>query len=562
MRALHRPMPLRRVLRSVPEVAVAILAIACMSDPDPGDVVGDPTAEVAESGPIACADPGARSVARWDRKQADEQPIPGAYCSGGGLAVDDLDGDGRMDLFAPSEQTVQLWWGSGGGLFDEDAAASLASATLDMAVGAVPVDYDGDGDLDLFVTRWEAPNALLRNDGGRAFTDVSVASGLAGPSTRHQSASWADIDADGDLDLFVGTYGQWTIVLDGESAGGCDDHLPDPAELYRNEGDGTFTDISDLLPPEVHAGYTFASGFYDLDDDSFPELFVSNDDGLCGPSVLVDNVDGSTFTVDAGSQFHPASHDMGMAVGDLNDDELPDFALTSWKTVAVLRSTASDSQQNGALWIDAGSSLGITVDPTGDRTQHVYGWGAEFGDVDNDADLDLAMTFGYWSTYDGDGDPLRQADGLWIQGADGQFSNQAAAYEIDDNGISRSVVFADLNDDGWLDVSKRILDGVTPMYQSRCGAESWLRLRLVGEGANTRAVGARVRLYAGGVRQVRWQTAGSSGMYTGSPQELHFGLGAVEAVDRIDVVWPDGLVTTNAFDGGLAARQVVTLTHP
>jgi hypothetical protein len=539
------------------------LVVAC-SDKDSGPAAGS-TVSVDASGPIACVDPGLRSSERFASppKAAPQFDQPReANLFGGGMVIEDLDDDGFLDLFLPSDDWVQLWWGKPGGLYDctgngcpagqvDPNLHSLDGIKLNDSVGGSAADYDGDGDLDLVVTRWLLPPILLRNEGGRRFTDTTAVSGLGTHARRYQSASWADMDADGDLDLFLGTYGEFAKILEPD----CSDHLADGSELWRNEGDGTFTEVSDLLPPEltdpVAGGYVFASGWYDTDDDGFPELFVSNDDGLCTPSQLVTNHGGSSFTT---VDWHPQAHDMGMAVGDVNGDGQPDMALTSFQTVGLLESACDGGS---CLWIESAQAKGLAVDSVSEHTQQAYGWGAEFGDLDNDADLDLAMNFGWWQNFDGTMDPRQQADGVWIQDASGMFSDQGADWGVADPGISRGVVLADLNDDGWLDIIKRILDDDTKMYVSRCGSEGWLRIKLRDQGANTHAIGAKVTVTAGGKTQTRWMQSGSSGQYTGSPTEVHFGLGAATAAD-IDVEWPDGEHTVTK---GVDADQIVTLTR-
>ncbi len=527
---------------------LAVLLVACTGDDDVGGGAVDPPpvveAELVEGLVQECVAPGLRSDRHFDRRIGGEQPMQEANLVGGGLIVDDFDGDGLLDLFLPSEQTVQLWYGSGDGGFDETDSA-LTGIDLSNAVGGSAVDYDADGDLDLFVLRWEQPNALLSNEGGRSWIEVAASVGLGDTALKSQSGSWADIDADGDLDLFVGSYGEWTIVDVNTPGSDCSDHVAEPAELYRNEGDGTFTDISDLLPDEVHDGYSFMSGWYDLDGDSYPELFSVHDDGGCAPSVLVDNEGGKSLSVDVESGFHPRSHDMGMAVADLNGDELPDFLLTSWKDIAYVESQQVPVGANGVVWAEPADDLGLVPKYGVGTAEQVYGWGAEFGDVDNDTDHDAVMVFGFWSTYDGA--PLNQRDGLWLQDG-GQFDNvaQADQWQVNDLGISRGVVLADVNNDGWLDMVRRQLNGPTLMDLSRCGEESWLRVRLEAPGANPRAIGAMVRVTVAGESQVRWLHSGSSGLYSGSPLEVHFGLGSAESIDRLDVVWPDASMTSFA----------------
>ncbi len=530
--------------------------------------------EVETSGPIECANPSARDDAAYRAKVQPQAALDEALLHGGGLLAEDLDGNGYLDLFLPGESEQLLRWtreGAPDELFDVGDAA-LAGLPLSMAVGATAVDYDGDGDLDVYVTRWNEPNTLLRNESDRTFVDVSAEAFGDAPATTSQSASWGDLDGDGDLDLFVGTYGARIDDLNvTDPAPDCSDHRPDEAQLWRNEGDGTFTNISGQLPAAAHA-YTFMSGFYDLYDDGYPELFVANDDGLCGPSVLLDN-DGGRLSVVSGS-FDRQTHDMGMAVGDLNGDALPDFLLTSWNGLSFARSRLGASGEVG--WVDAADAAGFQVDgPSRDRPSQaqmgdqIYGWGAEFGDLDNDADLDAVALFGYWHYYTGAGNKQRQRDGLWVQGADGTFRDEARSWGLAENGVARGVVLADIDNNGFLDVIKRPLnvegaerfqiegsDRGIALHLANCAQEAWVRVRLQAPPPNTFAVGARVRVVAGEHDQVRWIQSGSSGMYSGAPLEAHVGLGSEERIDRLEVTWPDGAVSVVR---GLAARQLVTV---
>jgi len=551
-------------------LALLIGAAAGCSGPDPVDdplpSAGDDT--LIEKGVQTCADPAARDVQRFDRFTAADARAPGAFLhssflEGGGLLVEDLDGDGHIDVLFPGVTRVLLYWGRPGGAF-EDGTAALDGLPLSNAVGATAVDYDADGDLDVFVTRWLQPDTLLRNDGG-GLTDVTAAAfGSAPPALRSQSASWADVDADGDLDVFVGTYGVFTDLEVLQNSADCGDHVADPSVLWRNNGDGTFADASAALPPEVHQGYVFMSAWHDLTGDGTPELFTAHDDGRCGPSVLLHNV-GGAFSVDTTTEYSSDNrHDMGMGVADLNGDALPDFLLTSWNGTTLLQSTQTP---DGLAYIDWSASLGLepnAIDFEGGQSpgealpgMQIYGWGADLGDLDNDADLDAVMLYGYWSTYDGPGDPLQQDDGLW-RNDNGAFTDVAADWGVADNGVSRGLVLADLNADGFLDIVKRDLAGDSPVHLSRCGAAAWLTVRLSAPGANTHGIGATVKVTTGGTTQVRWIHSGSSAMYSGAPLQAHIGLGDVDRVDRLEVVWPDGAISR--FDD-VAARQAVTVVR-
>jgi hypothetical protein len=167
------------------------------------------------------------------------------------------------------------------------------------------------------------------------------------------------------------------------------------------------------------------------------------------------------------------------------------------------------------------------------------------------------MLFGYWNFYTGAGDPLQQNDGLWINDG-GQFRDEGPAMGVADPGVGRGALLVDLNGDGWLDLVKRSLNEPTPMYLSNCGDEAWVTVSLRAPSPNTHAVGATVRVISGESVHTRWIQAGSASMYAGHPPMAHVGLGMVDTVDAIEVVWPDGAVSRVE---GVAARQHLTLTR-
>ena len=280
--------------------------------PPPTDT-GTPPIDPAVLDPgqlVECPDPTLRETAHYTVRRSDYPgDLNGAYVWGGGAVVEDFDDDGDLDLFVTGDDRAQLWRSDGGSAFEDVSATALAGIPFSKAVGGSAVDYDGDGDLDILVTQWEAPTLLLENDGSGVFTDVAARAGLAGHSYKSQSSSWADIDADGDLDLFVGSYGEFTIIDRARASPSrtAADHLADPSELYRNNGDGTFTDITDHAarappqrPGEDTAAYarelrTLGSAWIDIDGDGLPELFTAPaTTGSVQPSVLLDNQGGAT----------------------------------------------------------------------------------------------------------------------------------------------------------------------------------------------------------------------------------------------------------------------------
>lgn len=208
---------------------------------------GTPTATtpapdlVVRSEPRVCDDPAPRATAAFDRHELPALPGTAHGLYGGGVTAADLDGDGWEDLLLTAETGLDLWWGTGDpqAPFAPPATDWFADLDLAFAVGTVAVDLDVDGRLDLVVSRWGAPNALLRNTGTR-FAAITPEA-MLGKAWRTQAATAADLDADGDLDLFFGGYGPTPATsFDPDMA------PADPAELYRNDG-GAFVDVSDML---------------------------------------------------------------------------------------------------------------------------------------------------------------------------------------------------------------------------------------------------------------------------------------------------------------------------
>jgi enediyne biosynthesis protein E4 len=521
------------------------------------DTATEPDETWTYSGPVVCPDPAPRAERAFDEHRLPHQTVTGNYLTGAGIVSGDFTGDGAVELFLPGEFSMQMWT-TEGGVFREITTWALPGLSLPNGVGGAAADHDNDGDLDILLTRFDDTSVLLDNDGHGTFEDISEGTGLEGTVHKSQSASWADIDLDGDLDLVVGNYGP---------------HIPDafepylergdPSELYLNNGDGTFTDISDQLTPTVHDGHVFMTGWFDVDGDQLPELFTVHDFGWARQSTLLWNRGGGVLESDSELElptgFHPNFGGMGFAVGDLNGDELPDFIQTSSRDISALLSSETALTTEGYMWTEWQEPLGFSLAEDQD-----FGWAAELVDIDNDTDLDVLALFGHWTAYP---KPLPQErDGLWLNhtdcvGADFCFEQRAGdiPWHLDHDGAGRGLVSTDLNGDGSLDLVKRELDGPTLVMQSRCGSEGWVVVRPRQAERNRFAIGAKVRVTHGDSSQVRWLHSGSASMYSSAPPEVHFGLGDHKIVDTLEVIWPDGTVST-AHD--VEPRQVVTVLRP
>ncbi len=370
-----------------------------------------------------------------------------------------------------------------------------------------------------------------------------------GGDWRSLCSTWGDMENDGDLDLFVCNYGR--IPSDPDLDDPTRFETANQAQLYENIGNGlTFVDQSHVYValPEVHDAYNAAAAWQDMDADGDNELLVLNDFAWARPSVLLWNEEGALELDDGGAGFGDDVAGLGLAVGDVDGDLLPDFLRTSRETLSLLIS------RGDGTWREEADDRGLVPDTGGDRSQ-VYGWGAELVDIDNDGDLDAPVAFGYWDDYEGN--PEIQPDALFIQEDDGSFVDRAVEWEMDETGPSRGLVTADLNNDGWPDLVTRVLGSHTPLYLSRCGTEGWLRIAVRGLARNPRGVGTEIRVTAGDETWVRWIRAGH-GIFTGGPAEAHFGFGDLDSVDTIEILWPNGEVTV--FED-VDTRQVLTVVR-
>jgi hypothetical protein len=504
---------------------------------------------VSASGVVPCPFPAKRQDAPFDLHAFDDPPQLLNRAHGAGAVVADFFGDGRPDAFFFGSKRAELVLQDPDGTLHHNPGGVIsAEVPMDMGFGGSVADFDADGDLDVYMSRYQEPNVLLENVGDGTFRDVAAERGVQGAANHFSaSSSWADVDRDGDLDLFVSGHG---FVIEGQPIKTFEPG--NPSYLFLNDGAGHFTDGSGLLPQAFHDTYTFVGTWVDLNRDGWPDLYGINDLGnKFAPCMFLWNQGPKGFVADESAGLDVDVAGMGVGVGDLNGDAADDFLISAWGRVKLLYSSPA------GVWIDFAQATGVL--PAVDAANQEVGWATELADMDNDGDLDAPMVFGFLSTefiYN----ERSQPDALWLQQADGTFVDEAPAWGVADLSAGRGLVVADLNRDGWLDLVKPDVAGPSLIHLSRCGEEAWLQVTLRDPTVpNGFAIGARVEVEAEGRLHYRHVMAGSTSYGSGGPPEIHFGFGSLDQVDRVRVIWPDGEV---GEAGPVATRQFLTLTRP
>lgn len=475
---------------------------------------------------------------------------------GGGAAFVDFDDDGDLDIYWVNGATLEApEEGAGNVLYRNDGADGFTDVTsvLDVpgrgwGMGVVCADYDNDGNQDLYITNLQE-NVLYRRDGDR-FVDVAVGAGVAvaGWST---GAAFADYDLDGDLDLYVANYvelrrgevprlgAQWKGVDVFVGPNG----LPATQDVFfRNEGDGTFSDQT-VWARLAHPSPSFGLGvlFADYDMDGYPDLYVANDSR---PNFLYRNRGDGRFTdvsLAANAGYGARGElqaGMGVAWGDYDADGYPDIFVTHFEGEY---NTLYHNQGTGHF--EPHSFEGILA-----RASVPYvGFGTGFFDHDNDGDLDLLVANGHvYPQIDraGTGTTYAQPNQLFDNTGGGRFKLllPQPGDSLGSNRVSRGSSIGDYDNDGDLDIFVANLNDRPSLLRNNVGnRQDWLGIRLVGRANNRDGIGTRVRLVAGGSAQIRDAIRGGSFLSSQDPR-LHFGLGAVQWVDSLEVRWPGGAV--------------------
>ena len=502
----------------------------------------------------------------------------------GGVGLLDYDGDGWLDVyvvqggpFPPPTQGAgltsngqehadrrtigdRLFHNRGDGTFEDTTErCGIARLAHGYGHGVTVGDYNNDGRPDLFITRWRS-YALYRNLGNGTFQDVTDAAGLGGDRDWPTSAAFADLDGDGDLDLYVCHYIQWDaahpqICWDEEKKRNsyCAPqkfrHMPD--HLFRNDA-GRFVDVTNQAGINDWHGRGLGVVAIDLDDDGRLDLFVANDQSL---NYLFHNLGNMKFEEVAESSGLACNAkgglqaNMGVACGDLDGDGRPDLGVTTFYN----ESMTFYHNLGGGIFADHTGAIGLEV-----PTRYKLGFGTEFLDANNDGYLDVAIANGHVDDFSPE-IPYAMPAQLLLGSAGGKLtevSNRAGSpWQVPR--VGRGLARGDLDNDGRVDLLLLAQDVPLAYFHNRTRGGHSLTVALQGTASNRDAVGARVTVHAGGRRQVAWRYGGGSYQSASDPR-LHFGLGEAARVESIEVKWPSGRVDRYgplAADTGYLLRE-------
>jgi enediyne biosynthesis protein E4 len=498
----------------------------------------------------------------------------------GGVALLDFDNDGRLDVFFTNGARLpglvkdgprfwnRLYRNQGDGTF-RDVTERTGVRGEGYSMGAAAADFDNDGWTDLYVTGVNR-NLLYRNEQGRTFADVTDKAGVTGIGVGGKKpwsvgAAWLDYDNDGDLDLFVANYLDWSpeknrvCGMEGKrlSCAPTDyDGLPNL--LYRNDGAGRFSDVSAPTGIGAHVGKGMSVAVADADGDGYVDVFVSNDRLR---NFLFRNVAGRTFVeigVEAGVAYTedgvPVSG-MGADFRDLDQDGRPDVVLTalSGDKFPLYLNTAE------GFFVPATHRAGL-----GFATVMMSGWGTGAYDFDNDGHKDLFSANSHVSeNVDAYGHHrYRQPNALFRGAADGRFRDVTAeaGAAMQRARAHRGCAFGDLDRDGRVDVVVSVIgEPAEILYNVTAGGGHWIELRLEGTRSNRDGIGASVKLTGESGRAQYNHVTTAVGYASASDKQVHFGLGADRTAREIEIRWPSGARQVLSH---LPADQVLKVKEP
>jgi enediyne biosynthesis protein E4 len=496
-----------------------------------------------------------------------------------GVAVFDYDGDGYLDIYCvnganmPSlvkegPQHSNRLYRNNGNLTFTDVTERAGVGGEGYGMGVSVGDYDNDGWPDLYISNVNA-NQLFRNNGDGTFTDVTAKAGVAGGMYAGKkmwsvAAAWVDYDNDGQLDLFVSNYCVWNAV-GGPECKIKDDYvycsprhyLPLPHTLYRNNGDGTFTDVSDQTGISEHLGRGMGVVIADYDNDGFQDVFVSNDDA---PFQLFRNLGGKRFeqiATEVGVAYPENGNvisGMGADFRDLFNKGLPSIWVTAIEKetfplfVNIGKGQFAEKTAPSALGLD---------------TYEMSGWSNVIADLDNDGWKDLMVVRSNVQENVTMYSPRQWEEPISVfrNLSTGRFQNLTSSSGLQATPAGhRGLAVGDLDNDGLLDAVSTVLRGKARVLRNTSPPDHhWLLLKLTGTTSNRMGIGAKIKVTGSdGAVQYNHVTT-STGYGCSSDSRVHFGLGKAASATEIEILWPSGKRQVLA---DVKANRQVTIEEP
>ncbi|MGM0487706.1 MAG: CRTAC1 family protein [Planctomycetota bacterium] len=543
--------------------AMLVNVIACRREqPEPPA----PAPPSVADGPIVLRD--VSSDSGMDAKHTDGSDgrrfIIEPMCAG--MALLDYDNDGLIDVYvlngAPhagsdiEEQPRNRLYRNLGNLRFQDVTLASGAGNQEFGLGVTAADFDNDGYQDIYLNN-SGPNALLKNNGDGTFSDITGPAGVGNKERVGAGAAFFDMDADGDLDLYAANYLEFDPeehvqrnVRGYPSYPSPRDFRPIPDSLFRNNGDGTFADVSQESGVASHAGTGMGMVVADVDDDGHMDVFVLND---VAENFFFRN-DGKGNFEEVGllvglayNGFGEENASMGVDCGDVNNDGLLDFYMTSYQAEfpVFYRNLGEGRFEDATQETQAGAGLHPWVN-----------WGIGLVDFDCDGDLDCFVANGHTEDnvdmYDST-TSYRAPNTVLLNTGGGRFKNvsKQCGDGLEPVHASRGAAFNDLDNDGDVDVVVLNSRERPTVLRNDSNAEAetkahWVQLKLIGVESNRDGVGSRVTVTAGDLTRVAEVHSGR-GYQSHYAMRLHFGLGTRDTIDRLGIRWA-GSGTVDTFE--------------
>lgn len=487
---------------------------------------------------------------------------------GSGVALFDYDNDNDLDLYFVNGNSLQSSDTSNSHrnrLFRNDDTDFVDITDLagvgdtGYGLGCCVGDYNNDGFLDLYVANFGA-NVLYQNKGDGTFTDVARQAKVDG-NQLSSSCAFADYDNDGDLDLYTVNYVQFNLeenpkcTYQGVSTYCTPEALPGQSDsFFRNNGDGTFSDITQSAGLFAPTGKGLGVVWGDYDNDGDPDIFVAND---TTPNFLYQNNGKGTFQnialfagVALSMEGRPYSG-MGTNFGDFDNDGDLDIVVTNFQDQT---NSLYQNEQN-AFFKEVSFSTGI-----GEKSLPYLAWGVDFVDLNNDGWQDLFIANGHLDHNISDIDPIgtyAQRNQVFMNQKGRAFIDQSTTM-LEQKQVSRGSAFGDLDNDGDIDiVVSNLNDHPVILWNVTEHTSNWFILKLIGTSDNQSAIGTRVKIKVDQQIQIREVKSGS-GYLSQSDLRLHFGLGQAKQIDQLEIHWPNG--TTQQLNR-VPGNQILTVTQ-